>query len=255
MKNLHIDTYSITAKGPRPYQEDRYVVEQVCKNHLVMGVFDGHGGYQVAEMCAGESAKTLKDVLRTQPDVAIGIRMLFQRLDDKAKQYDSHTGCTAAVVVIKDEQVICANCGDAMILMKTTDGRVEWMSQDHKVENEKTRVEACGGIVTYGDGCARINMGLNIARSIGDHYVKHIVVSTPYVASCNVGKTHLDWIVIASDGLWDVYNKETFDFDFTMLLRMHYGNYEKAMEEIVDRAYRKGSMDNVTVVFVRFKYL
>ena len=252
--SVHIDVFTVSAKGPRPYQEDRYVVDELTKNTIIAGVFDGHGGYEVAEMCASESAKTMRSIIREEHDVGIAIRELYKRLDEMTKRFHDHVGSTAAIVVTKDDQVLFSNCGDAMILMKTIDGGLHWMSQDHKVENEKARVEAQGAIVTYGDGCARINMGLNIARSIGDNYVKYVVISTPYVVSCNRNKTMIDWIVIASDGLWDVYNKETFNNDFISLLRMNYGNFEKAVEQIVNTAYQKGSMDNITLVFLRFKY-
>lgn len=254
-KKIHLDTYTVSAKGPRDYMEDRSVVEEIGKNSILMAVFDGHGGYEVAEMCSSESPRVMHQILKMQPDTGIAIRKLYSRLDELSKQFHNHVGATAAVVLIKDDHIIASNCGDTMTLAKTVGGDLIWMSEDHKVENEKKRVESLGGIVTYAGGCARINMGLNIARSIGDNYVKDIVVSTPYVASYNRHRVRLDWLVIASDGVWDVYTKEEFDRDFSAFLRLNYGNFEKSVEQIVHQAYAKGSMDNITVVFVRFRYV
>jgi serine/threonine protein phosphatase PrpC len=49
---FNIKTFNVTAKGPRPANEDTYCVEEIGKGRIFAGVFDGHGGSAVAELCA-----------------------------------------------------------------------------------------------------------------------------------------------------------------------------------------------------------
>ena len=138
-----------------------------------------------------------------------------------------------------------SNCGDAMIAMKTRNGNVRYMSQDHKVENEKARIESLGGIVTYNTGCARIYGTLNIARSIGDHFLKAFVISDPYVTATTFPKAEIEWISIASDGLWDVYTPMDYADDIK----------ENSLNTVLNNTFARGSMDNVTIIHAEFKDL
>jgi serine/threonine protein phosphatase PrpC len=118
------------------------------------------------------------------------------------------------------------------------------MSQDHKVEREKARLEGLGGLITYNDGCARIYGTLNIARSIGDHYLKDFVISDPYVTSLTYSKSKIDWLIIASDGLWDVFNP----IRVSSILSDNQNN----LETLVKESYLNGSTDNISIAFVLF---
>ena len=82
------------------------------------------------------------------------------------------SGCTANVILITDEKIYTANCGDSRAAMlKTSSSRtyVE-LSEDHKPENEreKARIERGGGFVKN----SRVNGNLNLSRALGDFYYK-----------------------------------------------------------------------------------
>lgn len=78
---------------------------------------------------------------------------------------DSHAGCTANVVLITPEYIICANSGDSRAVA-CVDGRTVELSKDHKPEDpiQLDRINKAGGTVSYG----RVNGGLNLSRALGD---------------------------------------------------------------------------------------
>lgn len=100
---------------------------------------------------------------------------------EEAKQEDTKTeerseesfmldakGCTANVILIKDNIITVANAGDSRCVI-ASDGRAEDLSEDHKPENEieKARIQNAGSEITDG----RVDGNLNLSRSLGD--LKH----------------------------------------------------------------------------------
>ena len=74
-------------------------------------------------------------------------------------------GCTANVILIKDEIIICANAGDSRAVLSKKGVAFE-MSKDHKPddETEKARIIKAGSVVEDG----RVDGNLNLSRSLGD---------------------------------------------------------------------------------------
>lgn len=249
---LDIKATTVTAKGPRENNEDTYCVENLGRGRILLGVFDGHGGREVAAMCAELAPKILAKLLQFETDVAVALRALYQELDNLALAKDyKDVGCCAAMVLITKERVWFSNCGDALIACKTSQG-VYLKAQEHKVANEIERLESLGGLVTYWDGCARIYGCLNISRAIGDHALKKYVVNTPYITSLKIESSNaIEWICLASDGLWDVYHAKEYHHDiltFSNDENIENRDILKVLERVLVKAYSKGSMDNVTIV-------
>ena len=68
---------TITAKGPRPYQEDTFFTEDLGRGRILLGVFDGHGGDEVSKKCAAEAPDIMRRLLTEYPcDHAIALRKL-----------------------------------------------------------------------------------------------------------------------------------------------------------------------------------
>lgn len=60
--------------------------------------------------------------------------------------------------------------------------------------------------------------------------------------------THDEFLLLASDGLWDVIpNQEAVN------LVRHVGHPEEMSRMLVDEAFRRGSVDNITCLVVRFR--
>jgi len=77
-------------------------------------------------------------------------------------------GCTANVVMIKDNEIYCANAGDSRCVL-ASEGKAIDLSEDHKPENEieKARILKAGSEIVEG----RVDGNLNLSRSLGD--LKH----------------------------------------------------------------------------------
>jgi serine/threonine protein phosphatase PrpC len=117
-------------------------------------------------------------------------------------------GCTANVVLIKDDKIICANAGDSRCVLSKK-GVAFDMSKDHKPddETEKTRIMKAGSKVEEG----RVDGNLNLSRSLGDLKYKrkkhlkpheHPITAFPDVKVHKFGP-ECDFLVMACDGIWE----------------------------------------------------
>ncbi|KAG5616773.1 hypothetical protein H5410_016597 [Solanum commersonii] len=105
------------------------------------------------------------------------------------------TGSTAVVVVLTDETIIVANCGDSRAVLSRSGSAIP-LSYDHKPPDkreERARIEAYGGRVVFTDG-ARVEGVLSMSRT-GDNNLKPYMTSEPEM-------------ILASDGLWDVISSD-----------------------------------------------
>jgi serine/threonine protein phosphatase PrpC len=229
--------------------EDTHVYEALSNNTHFFGIFDGHGGAEVAEMCRDNFPKVIKQGLRDNAsDPAVTIYNSFMLVDNLAAHMErvNATGSTAVICLIYGSTVWFANAGDSMTMVAFDDGRVEMMSQEHKVENEKERIREAGGVVTYGDGCARIFGTLNVSRSIGDHFMKKFVIATPFIRSISRDLYKIKYILMASDGIWDVFTATEL---YNALNNNSEMDIRDRLLQIIELAKQKGSTDNITITY------
>ena len=75
-------------------------------------------------------------------------------------------GCTANVVILSNNTLVCANAGDSRCVVGEG-GKAFPMSYDHKPTNkkERARIYRAGSTVNF-EG--RIDGNLNLSRAIGD---------------------------------------------------------------------------------------
>jgi serine/threonine protein phosphatase PrpC len=118
-------------------------------------------------------------------------------------------GCTANLVMIKDNVIYCANAGDSRAVICNKDGNAENLSEDHKPDNkiEKDRIYKAGSTVQEG----RVDGNLNLSRSIGDLKHKQVAGLTPAeqpitcVPDIKIRKLKEgdEFIIVACDGIWE----------------------------------------------------
>jgi serine/threonine protein phosphatase PrpC len=118
-------------------------------------------------------------------------------------------GCTANVVLIYNNQLICANAGDSRCVV-AEGGRAIPLSQDHKptLKRERDRIYRAGSTVNV-EG--RIDGNLNLSRAIGDIAHKknprlkleeQAITSKPDIKS-HVLSSRTDFCIIGCDGIWE----------------------------------------------------
>ncbi|KAJ1284054.1 hypothetical protein BS78_03G174300 [Paspalum vaginatum] len=220
------------------------------------GVYDGHGGAQVANYCRERlhvalveqlsriegtiSAANLGDVeFKKQWENAFVD--CFARVDDEVGGKATNTsdaaavlvpepvapetvGSTAVVAVICSSHIIVANCGDSRAVLCRGKQPVP-LSVDHKPnrEDEYARIEAEGGKVIQWNGY-RVFGVLAMSRSIGDRYLKPWIIPVPEVTIVPRAKDD-ECLILASDGLWDVMsNEEVCDVARKRILLWHKKN-------------------------------
>ena len=96
-----------------------------------------------------------------------------------------------------------ANCGDSRAVL-CRQGKALQMTDDHKPEreDEAERVELAGGQVLYWNG-HRVMGILAMSRAIGDRGLRPYVIPEPEVTMLTRCEED-DFLLLASDGLWDV---------------------------------------------------
>ncbi|CAL5096010.1 unnamed protein product [Urochloa decumbens] len=162
--------------------------------HL-FGVFDGHGGAEVANYCRerlqvllGQELRRLGEDLGEVGEVDMKehwdelFSKCFQRVDDEVSGRTSrlvggvhesrplaaeNVGSTAVVAVVCSSHLVVANCGDSRVVLCRGKEPVA-MSIDHKPDrkDERARIEALGGKVIQWNGY-RVSGILAMSRSIG----------------------------------------------------------------------------------------
>lgn len=250
------------------------------------GVYDGHGGCQVANYCRermhlalaeelGTAKARLQDGGNWQEQWKKAFANSFLKVDfeiggDRGSEpvAPETAGSTAVVAIISPTRIIIANCGDSRAVLCC--GKVPMpLSVDHKPdrEDELARIEAAGGKVIQWNG-SRVFGVLAMSRSIGDRYLKPWIIPDPDVMFVPRAKED-DCLILATDGLWDVMNNEEACDVARRRILLWYKRYGDAMPAergdgldpaaqaaadcLTKLAIHKGSKDNITVIVVDLK--
>lgn len=140
-------------------------------------------------------------------------------------------------------RLVVANVGDCVCVLSHK-GRAQRMTADHTLSapSERERVVASGGLITHKkvDGLHRVT------RSLGDKSFKRYISSRPFVSDTVLGAAD-EFLILASNGLWDVVEEQT-----CVDLIRHIDDCKVASDTLVSYALKHGAADNVTVVVVRF---
>lgn len=217
------------------------------------GVYDGHGGYQVADYCRdrlhfalAEEIERIKDEL-CKRNTGEGRQVQWEKVftscfltvdgeiegkigraaavgssDMVLEAVASETvGSTAVVALVCSSHLVVSNCGDSRAVLYRGKEAMP-LSVDHKPdrEDEYARIENAGGKVIQWQG-ARVFGVLAMSRSLGDRYLKPYVIPEPEVTFMPRSRED-DCLIIASDGLWDVMsNQEVCEVARKRILMWH----------------------------------
>ncbi|KAJ7945039.1 Phosphatase 2C family protein [Quillaja saponaria] len=285
---------SISVIGRRRAMEDAVkvvpglVVAGDLEKYDFFAVYDGHGGATVANACRDRLHQLLAKEI-TEAGWTDGLKKLdwqkvmsscFIKMDEEVNEGSSTgdgeiemendtmspsgktMGSTAVVVVVGREEITVANCGDSRAVMGRGGFAIP-LSRDHKPDrsDEKERIEEAGGRIINWNG-NRVLGVLATSRSIGDQGLKPYVTSEPEVSV--LGRTESDeFLIIASDGLWDVISNE---LACEVVRRCIHGQIKRRFQEglvaacaaeaaalLAELAMARGSKENISVVVVELK--
>ncbi|XP_015068293.1 protein phosphatase 2C 51-like [Solanum pennellii] len=242
------------------------------------GVYDGHGGSRVANVCRDFLHRLVIQQVSEGEDYdgkSINWERVmtesFRKMDEKVNKEGAEMatiGSTAVVAVVGVEEFVVANCGDSRAVLSRAGVAVP-LSIDHKPDrpDELDRIENSGGKVINWNG-QRVLGVLATSRSIGDMYLKPYVIPDPEVIVSKRSDED-EFLILASDGLWDVIpndvacdvtrrslNGQTFRRcdQQTKSYKRDEGVKEslaaRAASFLAELAIARGSRDNISVIVV-----
>ncbi|XP_062224067.1 probable protein phosphatase 2C 10 [Phragmites australis] len=242
-----------SSPGKRASMEDFYearIYEIDGEKVGLFGVYDGHGGARAAEYVKQHLFSNLIKHPKFITDTKSAIAETYNHTDSEFLKADSSqtrdAGSTASTAIIVGDRLLVANVGDSRAVV-CKGGEAIAVSRDHKPDqsDERQRIEEAGGFVMWA-GTWRVGGVLAVSRAFGDKLLKQYVVADPEIKE-EVVDSSLEFLILASDGLWDVVTNEEA---VAMVKPIH--DPEQAAKRLLQEACQRGSSDNITVVIVRF---
>lgn len=218
----------------------------------LFGVFDGHAGAEAAKYVKKHLFANLIKHPKFVSDTHVAIEETFKKTDSEYLQAQTNqghdAGSTASTAILVGDRLLVANVGDSRAVISRA-GEAVALSIDHKPDrgDERKRIEEAGGVVMWG-GTWRVGGVLALSRAFGDRLLKRYVVADPEIQEEQI-TNDVEFLVIASDGLWDVIsNKDAVSIVQSIEEPM------EAAKSLTETAFHKGSVDNISCLVVRFNH-
>lgn len=201
-----------TAQGDRAYNQDVYYVSSTTDYPRVVAVFDGHGkrGEKVSSFLKRHLIPKL--LARKQWPMSVrAAKSMFHQVGKQlsTKSYSKENGSTAICVVqYAPHRIQVLNCGDCRAVM-SRHGLAIQLTRDHKPgrHEESIRIKKLNGsVITDKYGTQRLSgkvYNLAVSRSFGDGHATPYLTNDPDVFTYELDAEQDEFIIIASDGLWD----------------------------------------------------
>ncbi|XP_077227267.1 protein kinase family protein / protein phosphatase 2C (PP2C) family protein [Tasmannia lanceolata] len=253
---------SFATCGRRETMEDtHFLLPHMCNEQdiHVFGIFDGHRGAAAAEF----SARALPGFLQTlgstsspsdalseafvKTDIAFRNELVSHRNSKRVLQKDWHPGCTAVAALIVRNRLFVANAGDCRTII-CRGGHPFALTKDHVASCplERDRVTRAGMQVKWQVDTWRVGpAALQVTRSIGDDDLKPAVTAEPEITETSLSLED-EFLVMASDGLWDVISNE----EVVSIIRDTVKEPGMCSKRLATEAAERGSKDNITVIVV-----
>lgn len=221
-------------------------------------------------------------------DIKDVLHNAFVRADELIEEEgNGSSGCTAAVAVLRWEtedqpmnantkidnnsengpskfdfipgpnhkrMLYTSNVGDLRIILYRA-GKPYRLSYDHKAsdENEINRIRDQGGLVMKN----RVNGVLAVTRSLGDTYMKNLVIGKPFTTSTEITPED-EFFILACDGVWDVISDlKACQFVAEVFRQQNEANQpidtQSAARKLCQLAMDNATTDNVTVMVVKLE--
>ncbi|KAE9529252.1 hypothetical protein AGLY_011928 [Aphis glycines] len=172
-------------------------------------------------------------------------------LIEAAKLTYDIAGSTALIVLVEGTTLFVANVGDSRGVMCDKKGNAIPLSFDHKPQQmrEKKRIAEAGGFISF-NGVWRVAGVLATSRALGDYPLKEkqFVIANPDVLTFDLSHHDPQFIILASDGLWDTFTNE----EAVECIKQHIDDSFHGAQYLTIQSYNRGSLDNITVLVIKF---
>jgi protein phosphatase 2C family protein 2/3 len=239
----------------------------------LFAVFDGHMGDHCSKFLQRYLGRYIYNNRHYPHDIPRALKSAFLRLDRTylkiALGEGRSSGAAAVALLVHGRMLYVANAGDCRAVL-CEGGTAVPLSTDHVPSNqsELERIQRHGVRVKHGRLRVTSRTGeglsLNVSRGFGSiafkdkrRLIGRAVTAEPDVRAASLTRDS-EFVVLASDGLWDVMsNEHVIDFVRTRLQdKMARDHPNSALfgitTALVDQAYLNGGTDNITCIIVTF---
>ncbi|KAG5558875.1 hypothetical protein RHGRI_008730 [Rhododendron griersonianum] len=264
---------SVKLQGAREEMEDDAVVVRSddLDGFSYAAVFDGHAGFSSVKFLREELYKECVTTLQSGlllsgkdlNSTSKALQEAFERADAKLLHWldksgeEVESGSTATVLFIGNERIFVAHVGDSCVVLSRS-GKAEVLTNPHRPYGrnrvslqEIKRIREAGGWIVDGRICGDIS----VSRAFGDmrfktkkkevQFTGDLVTATPDIYQVTLG-SDAEFILLASDGLWDYMNSSDAVNFVRDQLRKH-GDVQVKHLSHTCRLDRR-SQDNVSIV-------
>lgn len=259
--------------GKRQEMEDEHVIMKGSK-FTIYGLFDGHGGNEVALYCKDHLARLLmrkcktinsKMNLREMQTIIQGVFLDMElRIFKKLGKVASQTGSAAVVVIVSNhtQDIFIANLGDSRAVVFNHNGKIKYRTVDHKPDDvyEKLRIEKTGFVTNDKGDVPRVNGVLALSRAFGDTNLKMVsgeydpvdgpVSIMPTVGRYQAKRNDKLYLILACDGVWDTMSCQQAVDKYLLATERKASLELNGCRAIVNSAYDMGSSDNISIMAV-----
>lgn len=275
MELQRIERGNARRQGTRPYQEDQYTFTEDLwdsRGIALYSIFDGHGSDLYSQhssehmhnfilkssyFAAGDCKSALYEGFIKENQALLNVM--------KSQGEGGRGGTTATVALIADRRrLFIANVGDSRSVLARNVGnglRAIRVSRDHNLEDpsEKERIQELGA-PTRGNRVYAPGHSLNMTRALGDFDFKapfnqadeDTVSPVPSIHALELTPCD-EFLILASDGLWDEYTDDEAVLEVYALRHQGY-SAENIADVLSKRATKKPHADNTSVIVLFFKW-
>ena len=229
--------------GRRPSMEDVSIIlkDMPRPGGMMFCLFDGHGGREAAEYASQNLPHTISTRLQSSSNWEEAYDASYRQLQMDMKPWCMYVGTTTVIASIEGQTLTVSNTGDSRCVL-CRDGQAVRLSIDHKPDlpEETAYIQSKGSYVQDN----RVGGMLAVSRALGDGFLGEAVNFTPSLKKIELNEND-SFMILACDGVWDVItDQEACDLVAPEVHPL------TAAKKLRDRAFEKGSNDNISVIVV-----
>eukprot|EP01063_Lacrimia_lanifica_P035690 TRINITY_DN6887_c0_g1_i1.p1 TRINITY_DN6887_c0_g1~~TRINITY_DN6887_c0_g1_i1.p1 ORF type:complete len:509 (+),score=143.35 TRINITY_DN6887_c0_g1_i1:109-1527(+) len=173
-------------------------------------VFDGHGGAAAATYARDHLHFNIANAASLHHDLCAAVKEGFAvthaDFAARAERQGDMSGTTACVAIVRGGTLLVANVGDTAAVLFGEGYAPRVLSEHHHASNpaEQALVRDRGGEIVDLGGVDRVDGQVTVTRAIGGCATAAHMTAEPHVSDAVPLLGRDKFVVIASDGLWDI---------------------------------------------------